>query len=347
MGEEILDIVGCIEAERKALAEGIDEEIQRIINDSLLDLSVEIPEPQVLVSRDGLPVCTRGNISMVVGLPGARKSFLCTGIAGAFLSSFCIGLRGEIGGGKLLWLDTEQADGHVARIGRRLNRIVGNEENINDSRIKIHRLREYTPDKRRKVMESCGKMYRPDFIVVDGVADLISDANDVSQSTSIVNDLMRISKEYDCHILVVVHANVGSEKARGHLGSEVLRKAETVITVKADGETSKCIFAKTRDKRPSDFCFTITDGLPESVECEEEKPKPTPKGAANDERIRLIIMKGNKTYSSIKDALLREYRLHPSTAEHQIRKALERGSIFKFGDRYTVNKEDKEDELPF
>lgn len=341
MGAEMFDIVGGIEAERKALAEGIDEEIQRIINDSLLDLSVEIPEPQVLVSRDGLPVCTRGNISMVVGLPGARKSFLCTGIAGAFLSSSCIGLKGEIDGGKLLWLDTEQADGHVARIGRRLNRIVGNEENINDSRIKIHRLREYAPDKRRKVMESCVKMYRPDFIVVDGVADLITDANDVSQSTAIVNDLMRISKEYDCHILVVVHANVGSEKARGHLGSEVLRKAETVITVKADGETSKCIFAKTRDKRPSDFSFGVEYGLPVSSD-----------GVIDDSLRSImeeIIGESGTSYNQLDTDLQTKLSIKKTASQKRIAEAIRQGIIVKRDRLYRLaaKKREETEDLPF
>lgn len=345
----MFDIVGGIEAERKALAEGIDEEIQRIINDSLLDLSVEIPEPQVLVSRDGLPVCTRGNISMVVGLPGSRKSFLCTGIAGAFLGGDCIGLNGEASDGKILWLDTEQAAGDVAQIGKRLNRIAGKDIRINQPNVKIQILREYQPDKRKKVLEACVKMYQPDFVVIDGISDLISDPNDATQSSMIVNDIMRLSKEYDLHILVVVHSNIGSEKARGHLGSEMQRKAETVITVKADGYVSKCVFAKTRRMRPTDFSFIVQDGLPVYSDGNgiEPKPKSNSAGAENDERIKAIVEGGANTYSRIKDILVRQHRVHPKTAEGQIKKAVERGIIFKHGDYYSTNEEKEETDLPF
>ena len=102
----------------------IPPDIMDAIQNSRLDLSQNIPDPQMLVSKGNLPVCTRGNFSFVIGLPGARKSFLCSGIAGAFLNeNGCMGLDNPNGTGKLLWIDTEQAPGHVAKIGRRLHRI--------------------------------------------------------------------------------------------------------------------------------------------------------------------------------------------------------------------------------
>lgn len=341
-----IDVVKGIAEERKELDSDVDNELKKLIDSTILDLSIDIPEPQVLVSREGRPVLTRGNISMVVGLPGARKSFLCTGIAGAFLSNdTCIGLNGEIADGNLLWIDTEQADGHVARIGRRLNRIMRHDEKNNTPNIKIHRGRELTPQDRAKLLNATIALYNPDLVVIDGVADLISDPNDAAQSSAIVNELMKLSKEHDCHILVVVHANIGSEKARGHLGSEVQRKAETVIVVKANGEYSQCTFAKTRDIRPSDFSFTIVDGLPKSAECDATKP--TSKGAINDERIKSIVDKGNNTYSSIKKALVNEYGVNEKTAERHIKMAVERKSIYQVCDTYTTNKEENCNDLPF
>ena len=104
----------------------ISPDIMNAIKSSRLDLSLNIPDPQMLVSKGDLPVCTRGNFSFVIGQPGSRKSFLCSGIAGAFLNEDgCMGLDNPNGTGKLLWIDTEQAPGHVAKIGRRLHRIAG------------------------------------------------------------------------------------------------------------------------------------------------------------------------------------------------------------------------------
>ena len=82
MSEAIKQIVSEFE---KPVIE-IPSDIMDAIQCSRLDLSQNIPDPQMLVSKGNLPVCTRGNFSFVIGLPGARKSFLCSGIAGAFLN---------------------------------------------------------------------------------------------------------------------------------------------------------------------------------------------------------------------------------------------------------------------
>ena len=337
-----IDVVKGITEERRELDSAVDNELKKLIDSTILDLSIDIPEPQVLVSREGRPVLTRGNISMVVGLPGARKSFLCTGIAGAFLSNdTCIGLQGEIPDGNLLWLDTEQADVHVARIGRRLNRIMRHDEKDNPQNIKIHRGRELTPQDRAKLLNATIALYRPDVVVIDGVADLISDPNDVAQSTAIVNELMKLSKEHDCHILVVVHANIGSEKARGHLGSEVQRKAETVITVKADGETSKCMFAKTRDIRPSDFSFGVEFGLPVASD-----------GVVDDSLRTVmedIIGDAEVSYNQLDSDLQSKLGIKKTASQKRIADAIRQGIIIKRDRLYRIatKKREETDFLPF
>lgn len=259
MSEAIKQIVS--EFEKPVI--DIPSDIMDAIKSSRLDLTQNIPDPQMLVSKGDLPVCTRGNFSFVIGLPGARKSFLCSGIAGAFLSeNGCMGLDNPNGTGKLLWIDTEQAPGHVAKIGRRLHRIARLATNINSENIIIHMLREFQPPMRRKIFDACMNLYHPEFIVLDGVSDLIADPNSSEQSTSVINDLMALTKKYDCHILTVIHANVGSEKARGHLGAEALRKCETAIFAEADGDITVCKWAKTRDMRPDEFAFAVVEGLP-------------------------------------------------------------------------------------
>ena len=101
MSEAIKQIVSEFE---KPVIE-IPSDIMDAIQCSRLDLSQNISDPQMLVSKGNLPVCTRGNFSFVIGLPGARKSFLCSGIAGAFLNeNGCMGLDNPNGSGKLLGL---------------------------------------------------------------------------------------------------------------------------------------------------------------------------------------------------------------------------------------------------
>lgn len=258
------NFVQAVQTEQEMLANGYDEDLLQLIKAAWLDLSREIPDPEILLSRDGKPVCTRGNFSYLVGNPGTKKTFLCSAMAGAYLNGGYMGFETPNGTGKVLWIDTEQADGHVSRIGKRVHRIANKPTDMNDADFSIYMLREHTPKTRAKILECIINLYNPDLVVLDGVADCINDSNDLAQSTAIVNDLLRITKEKNIHILTVIHSNIGYEKERGHLGSEARRKAETVITLTKNEETTNCEWTKTRDESPSPFAFMISDnGLPE------------------------------------------------------------------------------------
>lgn len=345
MADSILE---GITQEREQLKNGIDTSIMEAINKSRLDLTKDIPDPQMLVSVGNLPVCTRGNFSIIIGLPGARKSFLCTGIAGAYINeNGCMGLDNPNGSGKILWIDTEQADGHVARIGRRLHRIAGLPTDQNSNNIVIHMLREFQPDFRKQVFEACINLYKPDFVVLDGISDLITDPNSSEQATAIITDVMGISKNFNCHILTVIHANVGSEKARGHLGSEALRKCETAIFAEAHVDTTVCKWVKTRDMRPSDFAFTVSEGLPvsttyaPSVE-KEDKLKQT----INSVMVKDVAM----PYKDLVAKLCTSLGVKDRSAKDNVRKAMSLGYIAKnqFGLYYLKPEVDAtENLLPF
>ena len=89
---------------------------------------------------------------------------------------------------------------------------------------------------------------------------------------SIANLLLKLTTQYDCHILTALHTNPGSDKARGHIGSEIMRKAETVIKVTKDGEVSKVEATYCRDIEFQEFVFGIGfDGLPELTDAPIER----------------------------------------------------------------------------
>lgn len=345
MSEATEMIVGEFEKKPPAV---IKPEILDAIKSSKLDLSLNIPDPQMLVSKGDLPVCTRGNFSFVIGLPGARKSFLCSGISGAFLNEKgCMGLDNPNGSGKLLWIDTEQAAGHVAKIGRRLHRIAGLPTNENAENIIIHMLREFQPTMRHDIFIACMKLYHPDFIVLDGVGDLIADPNNSEQSTAVINDLMAFTKEYDCHILTVIHANIGSEKARGHLGAEALRKCETAIYAEADGDMTVCKWVKTRDVRPSEFAFTIVEGLPTEAEYAGKQSKV-------DKLKQIIIdampkLPNTISYSDLCTKIMNVAGIMIDAAKKKVSAATKRKLIIKnaVGMYHLPTIDDKPSDLPF
>ena len=73
---------------------------------------------------------------------------------------------------------------------------------------------------------------------VDGVADMCHDPNDSAEAFALVSRLNRAAGQYGCPILVSLHENPGSEtgKTRGHLGSELARKAETNLSLAKDAD---------------------------------------------------------------------------------------------------------------
>lgn len=287
-----------------------------------IDLSQNYPLPQKMVSLDNAPICTRGNFSFVIGLPGAKKSYLCSGIAAAYMNdNGCMGLENPNGTGKLLWVDTEQAKGHVHAIAERLNRLTGAPELLNNPKIPVIALREIPIRERLTMIVTAIKVEHPDFIVIDGIADLITNPNDPEQSTELVADIMRITSEYDCHVLTVIHCNVGSEKARGHLGSECLRKAETAISVYADGDISVCKYQKTRGIKPPEFAFGVSDRLPVSVNYQPKKP------TKKESDFSSIMPSSPVSYTELTRMVMDYYGIKDSAAKKRIAAAKDNKTI--------------------
>lgn len=307
MSEIIKQIVGEFDKPNDDLVKmciEVSPEIKDIINKSILDLSKENPDPEILLECNGQPYSTRGNFSVIIGLPGSRKTFYSTMTVGAYLKGEYGGFDAANGKGKVLWIDTEQAPGHVARIGRRINRIIEAAENENNPNVTILMLREYEPKIRKQVFNGALEVFHPDFVMLDGAADLMDDPNNIEQSAEIQQLLMTSSKIYNCHIATVVHCNPGNEKARGHLGSNLMRKCETAVTITAQGETSKVSFGKTRDKRPDDFAFMIQNGLPELCKL----PVVTGRGETLEAMFGAILSKVETVAYGVLISRIMEYR---------------------------------------
>lgn len=76
------------------------------------------------------------------------------------------------------------------------------------------------------------------LMVIDGIADYISDVNDAIQSNAVVKYFEELAITYSTPIIVIVHTNPGSDKERGHLGSQCQRKSESIITIKTENDIS-------------------------------------------------------------------------------------------------------------
>ena len=83
-------------------------------------------------------------------------------------------------------------------------------------------------------------------VLLDGYADLVGDVNDAGESNLLVSQLHAWAGKYDCHVAGILHFNPNSEKARGHLGSQLERKSESNLTLTKDGDITVLYSEKQR-----------------------------------------------------------------------------------------------------
>ena len=164
---------------------------------------------------------------------------------------------------KILYVDTEQSKYHCHKVMERILRLAGLPTDKDRDDFVFIVLREQTPDKRKQII---GYMLEnmPDvgLLIIDGIRDLMYDINSPSESTDLINLLMRWSSGYNLHIHTVLHLNKGDDNTRGHIGTELNNKAETVLQItksQQDGNISEVKAMHIRDREFDPFAFRIND----------------------------------------------------------------------------------------
>ena len=133
------------------------------------------------------------------------------------------------------------------------------------------------------MLRSVGDSFSPFlFMVVGCISNIILDVVFVvffhwgvagvaiaTVAAQIINMLMQWSSEYNLHIHTVLHLNKGDDNTRGHIGTELNNKAETVLQItksQTDPNISEVKAMHIRDKEFEPFAFHINaDSLPELV----------------------------------------------------------------------------------
>jgi hypothetical protein len=110
-------------------------------------------------------------------------------------------------------------------------------------------------------------------VFLDGVADLVLDPNDSGEAFAFVGNLHSTAIRHDCAIITVLHENPGSEsgKTRGHLGSQIERKAETNLRLSKDANGITTVWADRARHghipKDSGTCFEWSDAAGMHVSC--------------------------------------------------------------------------------
>lgn len=249
--------------------------------ESRISMTEEYDTGMVVIKVNGIPIGTLGNFSASIGKAKSKKTFNVSAMTAAALSGEKV-LAYEVnlpeGKDKILYIDTEQSKAHCKKTLARILTLANLPDGEDNDRLEFLSLRKYTPKERIEIIECVlATTEGIGLVIIDGVRDLLFDINAPLEATQVTSILMRWTDEYQIHIQTILHQNKGDENARGHIGTEINNKAETVIQVekdKNDESMSKVSALYTRSQTFPTFAFRINDHiLPELVEDYVSEPK--------------------------------------------------------------------------
>ena len=332
-----------VEAQAKAFEWDLMEER---INEHTLDMTKELPELHPLISIGGSCVCSRGNISAICGEAKSKKTFLASALVASAMAMPSKRIDNFANVDKnmdmrVLWIDTEQGEMHVRRVVERISEMTGAKLGgvIAEPRLTTLLMRELAPMERYNLLVDAIyhniKVLPFDLIVIDGIADLQRNTNDLEESDALVGALMRLSTQTNTHIICVLHTNPGTDKARGHLGSSLQRKAESVIFVHRVGECSIVEPQFCRNEPFERFAFTISErGIPQLCDLPGDgSMKP------NDLIVQLLNTEyaGSIERTTLVNKVAEMLNMSKNTARMRISRLIDKGLLFINGNMVSSN----------
>ena len=239
-----------------------------------IDVNEVIPKPQIAwsltntKSKGEAILGTLGDFGLIIGKAKSRKSFFISIAVSTALGNDAILNRFKSylppDKNEVIYFDTEQSKYYVQKAVKRICTQVNQPEPKN---LHAFHLRSLNPAERLQFIET--EIYSNDnigFVVIDGIKDLVTSINDESEATMIASKLLKWSEERNIYILTVLHQNKSDNNARGHIGTELINKAQTVLSVtKAENDSNISIVEplQCRDIEPEIFAFEINEfGIP-------------------------------------------------------------------------------------
>lgn len=299
-----------------------------------IDPEAELMEPPMILKINRASIATLGNFSLWIGKAKSKKTFMISCIAAAAASGSCsiVGIEGIVRAeaNRVLYFDTEQSTYYATKTIMRICRQIGIKS---PSNLIAYGQRSMTPIDRYKFIKN--KIYNTPglaFVVIDGIADLLSHGiNDEEEAIKLTCALLRWTEEQNIHIATVLHQNKADFNARGHIGTSLVNKSETVISVTKDARNRDIShvrpeFCKDRDFQ--EFSFTINeDGLPVLA----DTPLPDTNQLVKMRNIFGVLLPPPRSlkYNKLKFDYMDRVQVSDGTAKSHIKKAVEYEILIK------------------
>ena len=270
------------EETRERLTNPVQETfIERKKREYAINPDVDYPDPEYVIEIGGTPTLPKGNLIALSAKWKNGKTFLCDVLTAVFLGSERFaGCRTLVSQGKVSFYDTEQAETDTSRIRKVIDAMTpeGRHHDYDVYCLRplnIDRTSEDSDEITRYEFISQTIAYdKPDLVIIDGIADLLYNYNDVIESQRLVNRLAALANEHNCAIVVVMHQNKGlhDKNMKGHLGTMLNQKCSDVFSVEKCGGIFVVRNTISRHQPCGDFVFKLTaDGVPEDGKAERQQ----------------------------------------------------------------------------
>ena len=203
------------------------ESLEPDLSEYWLDLDKESEPLEFLFTvGEGNQLLARGNVQTITGREKTGKSAYGLLLMVALLEGEYLGVKPARPDMRVLWVDTEQDERTLREKALKVWEMAGVPRQ--DGRVYILTLKKAEIAKRLKLMLLAIEEVKPDFVFLDGVADLCLNFNDNQECAELVNRLIQLAEKHNCAILCVNHVTRNSGESRGHLGAILQQKSSEV-----------------------------------------------------------------------------------------------------------------------
>ena len=301
-----------------------------------------------VVAVNGVPLGTQDNLFCITGGEGTGKSNYIAAILAGTLGTERLDAEQTLGlevtpnpkGLAVLHYDTEQSEAQLHKnLGKTLRR--ASLTGVPDFYHSLYLASLSRKDRLKLIRESMDLFHHKHggihLVVIDGIADLIRSANDETESIAIVDELYRLAGIYNTCIICVLHFVPNGIKLRGHIGSELQRKAAGILSIEKDEnpEYSVVKALKVRDGSPLDVPMTLfgwDKALDMHVYRGEKSKEDKDKRKSNELHavIRGAFRSATRlSYQQLCEILMRELDIKDRTAKKYIAYMKEQGILIQ------------------
>ena len=301
-----------------------------------------------VIAVNGVPLGTQDNLFCITGGEGTGKSNYIAAILAGTLGTERLDAEQTLGlevtpnpkGLAVLHYDTEQSEAQLHKnLGKTLRR--ASLTAVPEFYHSLYLASLSRKDRLKLIRESMDLFHHKHggihLVVIDGIADLIRSANDETESIAIVDELYRLASIYNTCIICVLHFVPNGIKLRGHIGSELQRKAAGILSIEKDEnpEFSVVKALKVRDGSPLDVPMTLfgwDKALDMHVYRGEKSKEDKDKRKSNE--LHAVIRDAFRSatrlsYQQLCEILMRELDIKDRTAKKYIAYMKEQGILIQ------------------